>query len=166
MAISEHETNGRGPSDDWITPPEIIERLGPFDLDLCASATQPWPCAACSYTSNGLTRPWSGRVWLNPPYGRAVGRWLEKLASHRNGIALIFARTETSAWADFVWPEASLILFLYRRLTFYRPDGTKPPGNGGAPSVMVAYGKKCATRLAKAKFYGALVHSFTMTHEH
>ena len=32
-------------SDDWITPREIIAALGPFDLDPCASATQPWPTA-------------------------------------------------------------------------------------------------------------------------
>jgi hypothetical protein len=82
-------------TDSWITPRWLIDRLGPFDLDLCACTPQPWPCAARQYTEadNGLLMPWDGLVWLNPPYGRATGAWLNRLALHGEGIALVFART-------------------------------------------------------------------------
>ncbi len=66
--IGGHQSARMG-SDDWITPQNILAALGPFDLDPCASITQPWPTAKRQYTisDNGLMLPWDGRVWLNPP---------------------------------------------------------------------------------------------------
>ena len=60
--------------DEWLTPPEIIDALGgpaSFDLDPCAPVTRPWPTAKEHFTiiDNGLTKPWRGRIWFNPPYG-------------------------------------------------------------------------------------------------
>lgn len=137
-------------TDDWLTPPALHARLGAFDLDPCASVGQPWPTAARHYTirDNGLVQPWQGRVWMNPPYGRDAARWLARLADHGDGIALIFARTETAMFFEHVWYDADAILFLRGRLTFYRPDGTPGDFNGGAPSVLVAYGRENARCLA------------------
>jgi len=134
---------------DWITPPEIIRALGPFDLDPCASLPQPWPCARRQYTieDDGLSQSWNGRVWLNPPYWREAWKWMRRLALHRNGIALLIARTETSAWFPWVWDYADAVLFIKGRLTFFQPDGTKPSGNAGAPSALIAYGSECRSRL-------------------
>jgi len=83
--------------DEWLTPPEILAALGHFDLDPCAPIIRPWPTATNHYTieDNGLIQPWEGRVWLNPPYGKYVWKWLDKLSKHKSGIALIFARTGT-----------------------------------------------------------------------
>ena len=95
--IGSHTKPNRGATDSWITPKAIIDALPPFDLDPCECIPQPWPCAARSYTitDHGLFQLWSGSVWLNPPYGPETGKWLGRLAAHGNGIALIFARTET-----------------------------------------------------------------------
>jgi hypothetical protein len=41
---------GRGATDDWLTPPDIIAALGPFDLDPCSPETRPWDTAAKHYT--------------------------------------------------------------------------------------------------------------------
>jgi hypothetical protein len=114
-------------NDEWLTPPEILEALGPFDLDPCAPVNRPWPMASRHYTiqDDGLMKPWEGRVWLNPPYGLQAERWLRRLAEHGNGIALIFARTETEAFFSQVWERATGLLFIRGRLTFYRVDGTK-----------------------------------------
>src|SRR6185312_6793869 len=104
--------------DEWLTPPEIIDALGPFDLDPCAplESEAPWPTAAAHYTieDDGLDPclPWSGRVWCNPPYGDNTGDWLRRLADHGNGIALIFARTETAAFFATVWDRADAVAFL------------------------------------------------------
>jgi hypothetical protein len=154
-------TRSQQTTDDWITPKWLIDRLGPFDLDPCACKPQPWPCAARQYTflDNGLTKPWDGLVWCNPPYGRSASTWLEKLAAHGNGIALIFARTDTKAFFRHVWDKAQLLLFICGRLTFLRPDGSSPPigHNSGGPSVLIAYGQMAAVRLLANKDIGAVV---------
>jgi hypothetical protein len=128
--------------DEWLTPPELLSALGPFDLDPCAPTVRPWPMATTHYTvaSDGLKLPWFGRVWCNPPYGRETGRWLAKLAEHGNGIALIFARTETDVFFSQVWARADGVLFLRGRLHFHHVDGTRAEHNSGAPSCLVAYG--------------------------
>lgn len=139
-------------SDTWLTPPHIIDALGPFDLDPCAAINQPWKTAEQHYTieDNGLLKPWHGRVWLNPPYGRETGTWLARLAVHGDGIALIFARTETAMFFEYVWGMASALLFLEGRLHFHRIDGRRAAANAGAPSVLVAYGRQNASHLAGA----------------
>jgi hypothetical protein len=129
-------------SDVWLTPPFILQALGPFDLDPCAPEDRPWEMAAQHFTKkdNGLVQPWVGRVWCNPPYGRQVDRWLRRLRQHGNGIALIFARTETEYFFDEVWPHAGALLFIEARLHFHKPDGRRATTNAGAPSVLIAYG--------------------------
>lgn len=147
-AIGGHHQRGYVPGnrDDWVTPRRIIDVLGPFDLDPACCDPMPWPTADTMWTSEGLDRQWSGMVWLNPPYSD-VGTWMERLADHGNGIALVFARVETVWWFETVWTKASAIAFPKGRLTFYRPDGTKPGVNSGAPSALVAYGELAAERL-------------------
>lgn len=148
-------------SDVWITPKAFIERLGPFDLDPCAALKQPWPCAARSFNEldNGLLQQWKGFVYCNPPYGRKCEAWLHRMALHNDGIALVFARTDTKMFFQCVWPKASAILFVKGRITFHYEDGTAPrPGNNsGGPSVLVAYGDRAAERLEQAKIEGKFI---------
>ena len=130
-------------SDDWITPKWIIDRFGPFDLDPCACDPQPWPTAATSYTKHddGRLLPWRDRVWLNPPYHREeIGTWMQKMAMHGRGTALVFARVDTAWFHNFVWYDAAAILFLNKRLQFHTPDGEVARWNTGAPSCLIAYG--------------------------
>lgn len=147
-------------TDSWITPKWLIDRLGPFELDPCASDPQPWPCAARQFTENGLILPWDGFWWCNPPYGRSLGEWLHKCAVSRGvgGIALVFARTETRAFQT-VWKHASLLLFIKGRLSFFKPDGTesKIGHNSGGPSVLIAYGDVARERLLENSDLGACV---------
>jgi hypothetical protein len=146
----------------WLTPPPILEALGPFDLDPCAcSEPRPWPTASVHYTrrDNGLHKPWHGRVFLNPPYGAPpiVMPWLARMADHHHGTALIFARTETDAFHEHIWASASAILFLRGRLFFHRPDGTRADHNAGAPSCLVAYGSADVHTLSRCGLAGHLV---------
>lgn len=165
--MSGHERPNDGITNDWITPRGIIDDLGPFDLDPCASRTQPWPTAETMLTidDDGLAEPWpdDAFVWLNPPYGRQVGAWLERLSQHpAGGIALVFARVETAVWHDHVWPHADLIAFPRGRLTFYRPDGTPGAGNSGAPSALIAYGLGAAVRLSGLRIPSVMVRHPTV----
>lgn len=106
---------------------------------------------------NGLMLPWEGRVWCNPPYGRETEEWIERLATHGNGIALIFARTETEMFFRQVWGKADAILFIQGRLFFYYVDGRKAKANSGAPSCLIAYGADNVTALKNSRIAGKLV---------
>jgi hypothetical protein len=143
--------------DEWLTPPTLLRKLGTFDLDPCAPICRPWPTAHRHLTiqDDGLAHHWHGRVWMNPPYGKHTEDWMEKLANHGTGTALIFARTETEHWHRHIWPRASAILFLRGRLTFCHVDGTPAKYNGGAPSALIAYGENDAVRLIQSGIQGA-----------
>lgn len=157
--MSSHQS-ARMLKDEWLTPPEILHELGPFDLDPCAPANRPWSMANKHYTvnENGLAQEWFGMVWCNPPYGKEAASWLDRMADHGNGIALIFARTETKMFFDHVWSDAKAILFIEGRLHFHHADGTRAKTNSGAPSVLVAYGWKAAAKLANCNVRGRYIN--------
>jgi hypothetical protein len=155
--IGSHTRAVRGATDCWLTPPEVIRALAPFDLDPCAAPGQPWTTAKHQYTppQDGLQLPWFGRVWLNPPYGQQTGLWLDRLSQHGNGIALVFARTETAMFFEHVWSKVAGVLFLEGRLYFCQLDGTRAKGNAGGPSVLLAYGAENAQVLQGCSLEGA-----------
>ena len=160
--MSSHQSHGNGEK-VWLTPPELVEQLGPFDLDPCLGAPRPWDTAAAHYGPDsqdglgGLFAPWHGLVWCNPPYDRAAWDWLARCADHGNAIALIFARTEVEQFHRQVWERATAVLFLEGRLYFHHPDGRRASANGGAPSVLVAYGEQAADRLSHSGVRGQFI---------
>ncbi len=152
-----YESPNEGETNDWWTPPELVESLGYFDLDPCAGKGQT-PLAGAVFTlpgDDGLKDAWFGRVWCNPPYGPHVGQWVDKLRAHGNGIMLIFARVETKAWRK-IWTSADGILFPFRRIKFLKPDGTNAKC-GTAPSAFVAYGEQNVEALRLCGIEGSLV---------
>ena len=87
MSLSGHQSPRMGTA-TWLTPPEILDSLGAFDLDPCAAPSpRPWATAArhIELPECGLAADWSGRIWLNPPFGREDAAWLRKLAAHGDG---------------------------------------------------------------------------------
>lgn len=140
---------------EWLTPPELVKQLGEFDLDPCCPIDAPFYHAKNHYTiiDDGLSKVWKGRVYLNPPYGRGMELWLEKLKQHGNGIALIFARTETKCFFEHIWHDADAILFVKGRIKFYHVSGVQG-GTPGAPSVFIAYGKENAIALQNSGIEG------------
>jgi phage N-6-adenine-methyltransferase len=135
---------------DWYTPKSIFDALGiEFDLDPC----QPvggvnWIPAKKYYTieDDGLKQDWDGNVWLNPPYGKETGKWLKKMDSHRNGIALLFSRTDCRWFHDYV-ANADSILFLKGRVKFVDGLGVSKGSGAGSGSMLVAWGTKNAHAL-------------------
>lgn len=144
---------------EWLTPPDLLLRLGDFDLDPCAPINRPWSTAKNHFTiqDDGLLLPWFGRVWLNPPYGKYLDAWMNKMAVHNCGIALIFARTETRTFHNYIFPAADSILFLKGRLKFYNVDGSVGKHDGGAPSILIAYGKENTDTLNASGISGKLI---------
>lgn len=157
--MGSHQSSKSG-TNDWFTPPAIIEALGgadSFDLDPCSADVRPFETARAYYTAqdNGLLLPWFGRVYLNPPYSNPLlARFMARMAAHACGIALIFARTETKAFHRYVWGAATGILFLRGRLNFHLPSGERAKRNGGAPSVLISYGDEDRDILAAAPIDG------------
>jgi hypothetical protein len=130
---------------EWFTPPNIVERavalLGAIDLDPCSNSQgHPNVPAARHYTraQNGLERSWYGRVYLNPPYGRAIRQWVQKLVRAyelgqvTEALALLPARTDTG-WFQLVaqYP----ICFVRGRLRFSGAEHAAP-----FPSMLVYVG--------------------------
>lgn len=116
--------------------------LGQIDLDPCANPERTVP-AARHYTAadDGLAREWRGAVFMNPPYGREIGDWVEKLATEfesgrvTQAIALVPARVDT-AW--FRRLSALPVAFWRGRITFVGPDGAQNPAP--FPSALFALG--------------------------
>jgi len=129
-------------NDRWLTPLTLIRALGTFDLDPCAApghptATEMW---TPEEIGDGLSLPWHGRVWLNPPYGREARVWVERLVAHGTGTALIPVATGTKLWQDVVFPTATGILFYRHRVTYIHPKGDAEGMVSPAASALIAYG--------------------------
>ncbi len=133
--MSEHEPCV-GATDEWYTPPEIFTALGlTFDLDPCSPGAGHWVPAHRVFTQadDGLSREWSGTVWMNPPFGGRNGQvpWLRKFLDHGDGIALVAART-SAGWFHEEAVKAETMLFPRGKTKFIRPDGSvgSSPGTG------------------------------------
>jgi len=133
--MAEHEPS-IGQSDDWYTPPEIFAALGlTFDLDPCSPGAGHWVPARHVFTKedDGLSRPWFGRVFVNPPFGGRNGHvpWLEKFLAHGDGVAIVRAYT-SAAWFHDHAVKAEAMLFPRGKTKFIRPDGSigRAPGHG------------------------------------
>ena len=75
-------------TDDWATPQEFFDKLNAefnFDLDVCASDTNHKCEKYFTKEQDGLSQPWHGFVWCNPPYGREIGKWVKAVAEHPGG---------------------------------------------------------------------------------
>lgn len=112
--MAEHEPC-IGKSDDWYTPPHYFEAFGCwFALDPCSPGPGHWVPADEIYTKadDGLSKPWKGFVFMNPPFGGRFGHvpWLERFFAHGNGIGIVRAYTSSSWWHDWM-PKADSICF-------------------------------------------------------
>ena len=147
-------------SDEWYTPKEIIDALGEFDLDPCAPMQPLWPTARVMWNKqdDGLAHEWGGvRVWCNPPYSQPLlTRFCVRMVENNNGILLTFARVDNRLFQDLLLPNADAILFLRRRIRFYRPDGTRgdSPGNG---SCLISFGAENTEALRNCGLEGLLI---------
>ena len=147
----------RAQTTTWLTPLYILDALGPFDMDPCAHPDWPTAKRLVCLPEDGLETDWEGRIWCNPPYGRETWTWLDRLATHGQGTALVFARTETKGFINQVWNKATAVMFLHGRVKFHRGDGKLGTSNAGAPSVLVAYGQKDAAILRDSGLAGTFI---------
>lgn len=130
---------------EWSTPQHLFDQLnaefGPFDLDAAASEYNHKCLAYYDKNTDALSvEEWNGkRIWLNPPYGRDLGKWVEKAEeqAHIYGkliVLLLPARTDTRWWHKYVEDDAEEVRFIKGRLKFGGAKSSAP-----FPSVIVVF---------------------------
>ena len=138
MAISEALYSSK--TDMWETPQDLFDNLDRefhFDLDVCATQEN----AKCKryYTpeQDGLSQPWDGTCWCNPPYGRDIGQWVRRALFASVGgatvVMLLPARTDTKWFHDYIYKRAE-IRFVKGRLKFGNSKNSAP-----FPSMIVVF---------------------------
>jgi phage N-6-adenine-methyltransferase len=127
-------------TDLWETPSHIFEAVSEAyhpTLDVCAVPENAKCGRYFTPEQDGLSQEWTGVCWMNPPYGRLIGKWIKKAYEEAEKgatvICLVPARTDTAWWHDYVM--RGKITFLRGRLKF---GGAK---NGAPfPSALVVFG--------------------------
>lgn len=158
--MSELDIRG-GKSVEWYTPGWVFDELGiEFDLDPCSPLSHESLVPATNkYTllDDGLSQPWNGSVFLNPPYGRDTPQWMDKLIDHGDGIALVFSRTDTR-WFQRCLCSAESVLLVAGRIQFIPGDENKHKvSRCGAASAFFAFGDRCAAALDNLRSRGFLI---------
>jgi len=141
-----------GQTNTWLTPLDLINNCGEFDYDPCGFDGHRTAKKINVLPSDGLRTEWEGNVWLNPPYGREIQRWLSRLEEHANGVALLFSRTDTR-WFQSSKPD--MILYLAGRVKFLRPDFTADT-NAGHGSMLFVYGNQNVWNITQAVLDGRI----------
>lgn len=129
-------------SDEWETPHILFDELdrcfGGFTLDPCATPQNAKCSTFFSRTEDGLSKPWTGKVFMNPPYGREIGKWVKKAweESLRGAlvVCLLPARVDTRWWHEYA--RKGHVYFLQGRLKFGAARNSAP-----FPSVLVTFGR-------------------------
>ena len=124
-------------TDMWETPQNFFDELDKefhFSCDVCAIEEN----AKCAkfYTpeQDGLKQTWGGVCWMNPPYGREIGKWVKKASeSNATVVCLLPARTDTRWFHDYIYGKAE-IRFVRGRLKFGNSKNTAP-----FPSMVVVF---------------------------
>lgn len=118
---------------EWGTPPwlfNFIQGNDPFTLDVCATRENTKvPGAFYTLADNALTKPWFGRWWCNPPYGRKLKAFAtygvnQVKANGSTGTWLVPARVDTK-WFKTLFRQSATVLFIEGRIPFLLPDGTE-----------------------------------------
>lgn len=155
-------------SKEWYTPLEYIEMarevMGSIDLDPAScNEAQTWILARRFFTieDDGLTEPWNGNIFLNPPYGRNEnhksnqGVWTAKLleeygAFRVNQAILLVNATPDRQWFHELWQFP--ICFCYKRIRFLAPYGGKPK-SPTHPNVFVYLPTRSSPYTGAASFH-------------
>lgn len=126
-------------TDEWATPQDFFDRLNAefdFDLDPCSTDGNAKCARHFTRQEDGLTQKWTGTVYMNPPYGREIGKWVRKAYESAQGgatvVCLLPARTDTAWWHDYCAKGEAR--FIRGRLKF---SGSK--SNAPFPNVVVIF---------------------------
>jgi phage N-6-adenine-methyltransferase len=129
-------------SSEWATPQWLFDELswiyGGFTLDPCATPENAKCERFFTRENDGLAQHWEDKVFVNPPYGRDIGKWVQRAfeESVRGAlvVCLLPARTDTRWWQDYA--KRAHVHFLRGRLKFGDAKNAAP-----FPSAIVTFGR-------------------------
>lgn len=126
-------------TDLWATPQAFYDKLNAefgFETDVCATAENAKCPRYFTQADDGLAQDWTGTCWMNPPYGREIGKWMRKAYESAQGgvtvVCLVPARTDTAWWHDYAMKGE--IRFIRGRLKFGGGKNSAP-----FPSAVVIF---------------------------
>lgn len=127
-------------TDLWETPQDFFDHLNDefhFNVDVCDTSDNAKCNTYFTKENNGLSQSWRGVCWCNPPYGREIGKWVQKAyLSSRDGstvVMLLPARTDTKWFHEYIYNQAE-IRFIKGRLKFGNSKNSAP-----FPSMVVVF---------------------------
>jgi phage N-6-adenine-methyltransferase len=142
-----HAVHFRSERSDWRTPRAVFDGLHrefDFTIDVCATPESALLPRFFTEADEALLRSWEGeRAFCNPPYGRVISRWMEKVYTEAPSaeliVALVPSRTDTAWWHDYA-TRADEIRFLRGRLEFEGvAKGNPQSHNAPFPSCVLVY---------------------------
>jgi len=126
-------------TDEWATPARVFREVDAefgFTLDVCATPENAKCRRFFTRDDDGLSQPWNGVCWMNPPYGARIGQWMEKALQEAGRgttvVCLVPSRTDTAWWHDCA--AKGEVRFLRGRLTFGNAKNSAP-----FPSAVVVF---------------------------
>lgn len=157
-------------SDEWYTPKEYIAAarkvIGEIDLDpaSCKEANKVVKAEKIfTIEDDGLSKPWKGRIWLNPPYGKSGPKFVAKLVQEfEHGSVSEALLLVNSHCTDAKWfrPLGNYLLcFTNHRTQFWTPDKEEVGGSTHG-SVIVYFGKNESTFFEHFSEFGMVLHKW------
>jgi len=142
MAINKSMYSSK--SVEWATPQNIFDTLNEyfkFEVDVCATDENHKCDKYYTIEDDGLSKDWKETIYMNPPYGREIIKWMEKAYkdSSKYGntiVCLVPSRTDTKWWHNYAM-KSSIIIFLRGRLKFGDSKNSAP-----FPSAIVIFNYK------------------------
>lgn len=127
-------------TDQWATPKVFFEKVNAvfkFELDVCAGNDNHKCDKFFTQEDDGLKQTWGGVCWMNPPYGREIGAWVEKAykSAKENGatvVCLLPARVDTNWWHNYC--KHGEVILIKGRLKFGNAKNSAP-----FPSALVVF---------------------------
>lgn len=134
-------------TDERYTPQWVFDALGEtFDLDPASpplGVSRVPTAAVWTKNDDGLTKPWHGFVWLNPPFSHSTP-WADRFMAHRNGLWL--GPIANAAWHDAMTRTSDAVVLL-RDFAFIAPDHAGK--RSSMPLSMHAYGARAVAALRR-----------------
>ena len=126
-------------TDLWSTPQHVFDLLDAefhFDKDVCATKENAKCKSYFTKEDDGLSKIWDfDMCWMNPPYGREIGKWVKKASEEKCVVALLPARTDTKWFHDYIYNKKGVeIRFIKGRLKFGDSKNSAP-----FPSMVVIF---------------------------